>query len=341
MGTFMRMIFNIFPHKRALVSFLVWIVLGINLWNPLPASSATHAEYVLLIVLEGVGNQAVRSEFMPVLNRLGTEGSVTWTAKSISPPLTVPSMASLLTGTSVAKHRIDQEWEIFDWSRSFLRTPTLFDYMDLAGGLDTAVFLMDERFYQLTRPEIYVDAQMCGRARPDCKSGTLVGYIQDFLKKVTSEGGYGFRLFAIPSLLLAHLPDASHVGTKQGWDSKAYQEALNDVDTAIGEILQVYREFKILGQTMVIVTGLNSELNNQSQENGAPDIPQDAQVPWIAWGANVKSGHEIKHDVSILDTGATVMEALGLETHTEWESNALHEIFQTVPKRRTTGNPLE
>lgn len=61
-------------------------------------------------------------------------------------------------------------------------------------------------------------------------------------------------------------------------------------------------------------------------------------VPWLAWGANVKPGYAIKRKVSIIDTGATVMEALGLETHTEWESRAINEIFQMIPERRTTGN---
>jgi hypothetical protein len=42
-----------------------------------------------------------------------------------------------------------------------------------------------------------------------------------------------------------------------------------------------------------------------------------------------------------LDTGATIMYALGLETHMEWESQAVTEIFQTKPERRTTENELE
>jgi hypothetical protein len=31
-----------------------------------------------------------------------------------------------------------------------------------------------------------------------------------------------------------------------------------------------------------------------------------------------------------MDTGATVMRALGLETHTEWDSHAVEEIFKTA-----------
>jgi hypothetical protein len=32
--------------------------------------------------------------------------------------------------------------------------------------------------------------------------------------------------------------------------------------------------------------------------------------------------------VSIIDTGATVMRTLGLETHTEWDSRPVEEIFK-------------
>ena len=62
--------------------------------------------------------------------------------------------------------------------------------------------------------------------------------------------------------------------------------------------------------------------------------------PWVAWGANVKPHFEITRKVSIMDTGATIMEALGLVTHTEWDSHGIHEIFQVVPERRTTGNEV-
>jgi hypothetical protein len=44
----------------------------------------------------------------------------------------------------------------------------------------------------------------------------------------------------------------------------------------------------------------------------------------------IKPGHAIHQPVSILDTGATVMRTLGLQTHTEWESHAVEEIFQAA-----------
>ena len=164
------------------------------------AAFGAQAEHVLLFVLEGVNNDSIEANNLPTLKKLAKEGAIKIDAQSISPPLTVPAMATLLTGLPVKKHRVDHEWEEYDFSRSFLRSPTLFDYLYLAGGIDTALFIMDERFYQLSRPEIYVDMQTCGKAKPQCNPNTVVGHIEDYLNKVTSKGGYGFRLFTVPGL---------------------------------------------------------------------------------------------------------------------------------------------
>lgn len=290
------------------------------LWSSI--ALAVQAKHVILFVLEGVNIETIEANDLPVLKKLAKEGAAKLHAQSVSPPLTVPAMATLLTGLPVAKHRINHEWEKYDFSRSFLRSPTMFDYLDLSGGIDTALFIMDERFYQLSRPEIYVDLQTCGKAKPQCNPETVVGYIKDYLRKVTNRGGYGFRLFTVPGLLVTHFPAPLDVALKRGWDSNAYGNALASVDKAIGDILEIYRGHQVLDKTMVMVTGLNGQGRAKTwHENGSSGtkVYQGTSVPWVAWGANSKSGHRIKGQVSIMDTGATILEALGLETHTEWQ----------------------
>ena len=323
--------------------FSMAAVFGFSLINPLPVRSATTADHVILVVLEGVDNASIHGGAMPMLNRLAKEGAVSWSAQTVTPPYPVSAMASLLTGVTASKHRVNHEWEKYDFSRAFLRAPTVFDYLDLSAGMDTALFLMDERFYQLSRPEIYVDMQVCGKSKPQCNPSLLVLYIQDYLRKVKSEGGHGFRLIDIPGLLVAHMPAAADAGKKRGWDSKAYHKALTAVDTGIGELLDVYREFKVLDKTMLIVTGLTDagSITGGVHTGGAQLTATSTgktTVPWIAWGANVRPHFEITRKVSILDTGATIMAALGLVTHTEWDSKGIDEILKVVPEQRTTGN---
>lgn len=335
-------------HRRGTLIrcvFLAWSVA----WLPLIGGTdsiafAAQAEHIILVVLEGIKSSSIQHGATPNLAQLAKDGAVTWSARSITPPLTVPAMASLLTGLQVEKHRVTAAWETYDFARSFMRSPTVFDYMDLAGGKDTGVFLMDERLYQLVRPEIYVDSQVCGYTKPQCTPERASAYIKDFLNKVTSEKGYGFRLFGVPNLLLVHLPSAVKVGQKYGWDSEKYSASLLSIDTAVEQIIQTYKELGVLDKTMVIITGLNSgplspptgEGKTVSTSLTTPEL--DATIPWIAWGANIKRNHPISQSVSLLDTGATIMYALGLETHTEWDSRAIGDIFQTVPERRTTDN---
>lgn len=300
---------------------------------------STQPEHVIVFALEGVATQAIQDGTLPVLNRMAREGAVTWSATTVSPSLAVSAMASLLTGLPVEKHLVTQEWETYDFSRAFLRAPTIFDYMDLAAGKDSAIFWMDERFYQLARPEIYVDAQVCGQSKPYCQPETMVEYIHDYLRKVTSDRGHGFRLFTVPHLLLVHFPTAARVGRKSGWDSPAYKQAQKSVDTAMGHVLSLYGEFGALTSTTVLMTGLNEGQSEPTGgQNGITGETLSMTVPFLAWGANIKPGHHIQASVSILDVSATVLRALGLETHTEWDSHAIDEIFQKQPARRTTEN---
>jgi hypothetical protein len=289
------------------------------------ASPETQAEQVILIVFEGVGQESLKGGAMPVLSRLVKEGSVTWSASAVNPPLRLPTMASLLTGMPVEKHGVT--WNSFDFIRGYPRPPTLFDYLDLSGGKDSAIFFMDESLYQLAKPEPYTDYQMCGPLKPECSPATVISYIREYFRKASSGHGYGHAILSLPHFLVVHLPEPGRVGLEHGWNSKAYREALQTVDTAVASILDVYKDLGLLGRTTVMVTALSAmgaDKPGTNEHQAAGELPR---VPWIASGAGIKSGHVIKQPVSILDTGATVLRTLGLETHTEWDSRAVEEIF--------------
>lgn len=288
-----------------------------------PAGSET--EHVILFVLEGFGHESLQGGTMPMLSKLIKEGSVTWSASGVRPALRLPTMASLVTGMPVEKHGIT--WNFFEFSRGYPRHPSLFDYLDLSGGRDSAIFYMDEALYQLAKPEPYTDYQLCGALRPECGSQKLVAYIQQYLQKATSGHGYGHAILSLPHLLVVHLPEAGRAGVSHGWSSKEYREALRTVDSAMKSVLDLFKEYSILSRTTVVVTTLSAKGTDPGADTPTTDAPV---VPWIASGSKIKPGNLIRQPVSIIDTGATVMKILGLETHTEWESKAVEEIFLTA-----------
>jgi len=299
-------------------------------------SSPAQTEHVILFVLEGFGQDSLKGGTMPTLSRLIKQGAVTWSATAVKPALRLPTMASLITGMPVEKHGIT--WNTFEFSRGYPRAPSVFDYLDLSGGRDSAIFFMDESLYQLARPEPYTDYQMCGPLKPECSTDRIVSYIRQYIKKAASGHGYGHAILALPHLLVVHLPEAGRVGASRGWALKEYRNALRTVDKAIQSVLDIYREQGLIKRTTVFVTSLSTEGRDASQEQADSAVPM---VPWIASGVGIKPGYVIHQPVSILDTGATVMRTLGLQTHTEWESHAVEEIFQAAFSAAPQGSTLQ
>jgi hypothetical protein len=289
--------------------------------DTVPSSSVT--DHVILFILEGFSQESLKGDTMPVLNKLVKDGSVTWSAKGVKPALRLPMMASLVTGMPVEKHGIT--WNSFEFSRGYPRYPSLFDYLDLSGGRDSAIFYMDESLYQLAKPEPYTDYQLCGALRPECGSQKLVAYIQQYLQKATSGSGYGHAIPSLPHVLVVHLPEAGRAGVAHGWNSNEYRDALRTVDTAMKSVLELFKGYASLDRTAVLVTALSGKGTDPGAESSSADVPV---VPWIVSSTGIKPGHIIRQPVSIIDTGATVMRILGLETHTEWESKAVAEIFK-------------
>ncbi|MBH0204913.1 MAG: hypothetical protein HP498_03690 [Nitrospira sp.] len=292
--------------------------------------SASPTEHVILFILEGFDQDSLKAGTMPSLSKLVKNGAATWSATGVKPALRLPTMASLLTGLPVEKHGIT--WNFFEISRGYSRAPSLFDYLDLSGGRDSAIFFMDESLYQLARPEPYTDYQLCGALRPECGTAKIVSYIQQYFQKAASGHGYGHAILALPHLLVVHLPEPGRAGVAHGWNSKEYREALHTVDTAIQSVLDVFKQYALINRTTVMVTALSGKGVDLGADTSATDSPV---VPWIVSGVGIKPGQVIRRPVSIIDTGATVMRILGLDTYTEWDSTAVEEIFQPAAASST------
>ena len=93
-------------------------------------------------------------------------------------------------------------------------------------------------------------------------------------------------------------------------------------------VLEMFKEHGLLSRTTVLVTALSGPGTDLNGEEAT--VAGTPMVPWIASGVGIKHGQVIHQPVSIIDTGATVMRIFGLETHTEWESKAVEEIFQAA-----------
>ena len=197
------------------------------------------SEHVILFVLEGLGQDSLKGGAMPVISNLVKDGAATWSATGVDPALRLPTMASIVTGMPVEKHGIT--WNVFEFSRGYPRSPSMFDYLDLSGGRDSAIFYMDESLYQLARPEVIRTIRYVARCGPSAIPRRLC-----LISGSTSESHERLRLWPCDSSVPAS-PGRASAGSRPGrggaWvEIKEYCQALQAVDNAMRSVLDVFRE---------------------------------------------------------------------------------------------------
>lgn len=258
---------------------------------------------VLIIGVDGLRPEAIWSADTPNLDGLIARGSVAWGARTILPSATLPSHASMLSGSSPEVHGV--VWNSYEPGRGYIPTPTVFSVAHDA-GLSTAMFVGKRKLEHLAVP------------------GTLdaFSYVTGGDARLVSAAADHLRL-ASPDLLFVHLPDVDSAGHQHGWLSAAQLEMVTRTDAAIGLLLEALSEEGRLLSTLVIVTADHGGIG---RSHGGSD-PESMTIPWIIAGPGIRGGLEIKDEVRVYDMAVTAVWALGLPLPAEWEGRPVEAAF--------------
>jgi predicted AlkP superfamily pyrophosphatase or phosphodiesterase len=289
-------------YRRLIVFCSFWFLALATLAGP-------HADHVFIISLDGGKPAAMQESEMPVLNRLLAEGAHTWTAKTIFPSKTLPSHVSMLTGLGPDKHHV--LWN--DWipTNGLVPVPTVFSEAK-AADLSTAMFVGKEKFRHLLLPGTVDDfdfnpghSQRITKAVAGEKAMSTEGTV---LAKFVAEDAAQYIISHKPSLCFIHFSDADDAGHKYGWGSTEQKQTFAGIDAALGVILKAIHQAGIARQSVIILTADHGGHNKTHGLN----TPDDMNIPWIVWGANVKHGFAITAPVVTYDTAATALWLLGV-----------------------------
>lgn len=298
---------------RVLRLMLLVFVLGLGIDLGYAAAPKVVPDKLALIVFDGLRPDAIRQAKTPVIENLIKHGASTMRAQTVDPSLTLPAFASLLSGLPVTEHGID--WNDYEPMRGYLKAPTFFEIASLASGKLAAMFLNKEKLLHVAKPDRGMLLQMCSITEPGCNAQRIaLDVITAY--KTSTEGK--------PSIFIIHFADPDIVGHDKGWMSKSYLRAVENSDRALGSLIKGFQELGLYKDMVMIVT---SDHGGHDTTHGTPS-PEDTTIPWIAAGPGIKSGYEIKQPVSIIDTGATALRALGItDYYVEWKSRTIDEIF--------------
>lgn len=289
-----------------------------------PAAAASKAEKLVIIVVDGLRPDALKQAKTPTIDSLIKRGSFTMKAQTVSPSLTLPAVASLLSGLPVEQHGVT--WNEYEPQLGYLKAPTVFELASFLDGKWAAVYLNKEKLVHIAKPDRRLFLHVCSVSDPACTAQKIAGEVISTYKTET-EGK--------PSLFLVHFADPDVTGHAKGWMSKPYLQAVEAVDRAIGALIQGFKELGLFERTVFIVT---ADHGGHEKTHGTT-MPEDMTVPWIAAGPGIKANHEISQPVSIMDTPATVLQALGItEYFVEWNSRSVEEIFEKRPVPAAPGS---
>jgi predicted AlkP superfamily pyrophosphatase or phosphodiesterase len=299
---------------------LTLILIGaglVGLQAPQAATAPVFADNVVVIMVDGLRPDALKLAKVPTLDGLIKRGASTMKARTVEPSLTLPAFASMMSGLPVEQHGVD--WNEYDPPRGFIKSPTLFEIASFNGSKWGAAFLNKEKLLHVIKQDRRLLLNVCSSNEPSCNAKKITGDVIASYKTAT-EGK--------PALFVVHLADADAAGHGEGWMSKPYLKAVEEVDRAIGTLIKGFKDLGLYDRTTFIVT---TEHGGHAKTHGT-SMAEDMTIPWIAAGPGIKAGHEIKQPVSLIDTAATVMRAFGItDYYVEWKSRPIEEIFEEKP----------
>jgi predicted AlkP superfamily pyrophosphatase or phosphodiesterase len=284
-------------------ALLLLVVLG---WWPAPLlqAQAPPAKHVILLSLDGARPDAVRTVLAAAL---AARGSISWTAQTTTPSVTLPTHASMLSGVGPAIHGVDFN----DWTSTqpYFRRPTIFTEVTRNGGR-AAALVAKARLLMFMPPGSVITAQHLVYPR----------YRQIDVVETASR----FFLEQQPAVLFVHVADPDDIGHRHGWMSPAYLQVIAGVPALIETLLRAFDEAGVAGSALLIVT---ADHGGHERTHGT-NRPEDMTIPWMAFGGAARAGGVISRPIVIYDTAATVLSALAVPIPGDWQGRPVRDALR-------------
>jgi predicted AlkP superfamily pyrophosphatase or phosphodiesterase len=260
---------------------------------------------VILFSIDGMRPDGLVQADTPTLDGLMARGSVSLTAQTVMPSVTLPCHTSMLRGVDTARHGITTNTfqplarpvpSLIDVARAagkrigfFYNWEQLRDLYE-AGNMDVAYYWGDPH-----RPE---GDWRVARAAAE--------HIAD--------PGFDFMF-----VYLGHTDECGH---KHGWMSAPYLEAIANADRCVGHVLETCKR---AGHDPIVL--VQSDHGGHERSHGT-EMPEDMTIPWVLAGPGIRAGHTLTSPVRIYDTCPTLAALLGLHPAPQWEGKVIEEAYQ-------------
>ena len=215
----------------------------------------------------------------------------------------------MLSGVPMEKHKVT--WNNWSTTNGTVSVPTVFS-MAKQAGFSTAMFVGKEKFHHLAQPgmvdEFYYDRANSVVIMKSDSGDRVVKKEGNIFAKMVATNAAAYIVKAKPNLCFIHFTDTDSIGHEFGWGSPEQIKAFAETDEALSMILKAIRQAGIARRSVILISADHGG-HGKGHSQGTP---LDMQIPWIAWGKDVKQGYEIVTPVNTCDTAATALWLLGV-----------------------------
>lgn len=274
-------------------------------------SVAAAEPRVILISIDGLRPDLALRADMPNLRSLLEKGSYSFWAYTTPAAITLPSHTSMLTGVTIERHGItgnDDEAA----SKQTIRVPTIFQLAHQR-GISTAIVAGKSKF-SIYQVQDSVEHSWIKNAPSD----QVVVRAVEFLRQYQ------------PRLMLIHFADVDSLGHRKGWGTSDQIQAIEQVDQALGMILETLEQLGLESQTTLI---LSADHGGSGKQHGKDD-DRSRFIPWIIVGPDVRPATDLTlfRDLKIntYDTFATACYVLNIPLPDGIDGKIIRQVFQST-----------
>jgi len=266
---------------------------------------AIIAKHVIIVSEDGMRPDLLTLSIAPTHHRLMAQGAYSLQAMTVRRASTLPSHAAMLSGFDTPEHGL--YWNSWRPERGFIKVPTVFEAAT-ESGKGAAAFVGKQKLAHVIKPGM-VD----------------VFATPSYLCRKVVETATAYFLEHQPQVEFIHFSDPDSFGHKDGWMSDGQRnKGVKSSDRCLATLIDAIAGSPLAADTLVIV----SADHGGHGHNHSGSCLEDRLIPWFAWGAGVRVGHQIEGAISTVDTAATTLWALGLAAPAGQKGRPVKEAFR-------------
>ncbi|WP_312160459.1 alkaline phosphatase family protein [Phenylobacterium sp.] len=269
---------------------------------------------MIIIGVDGLSPDGIMHADTPNLRDMMENGSWSMHARGVLPTTSGANWASIIGGAGPEQHGVTSN----DWRVGEFNFPTS---VTGSGGFFPSIFqvLTDQH------PEWEVGSIYHWEGFGNLYDHRFVDYdVHGESEDETAALAAAYIGAKRPTFLFVHFDHVDHAGHAHGHGTPHYYEAVAKADRLIGAIRQAVVDAGIANETVIFVT---SDHGGVGKGHGGETLAE-LEIPWIAYGHDIKPGVRLDLPINTFDTPATAAWLLGAEIPYAWLGRPVKPVLK-------------